>query len=59
VKQRVDALCKAAVGQPALDQNSIHAKAQFISQSEVFTCILYGISRNNLNPAGSIKCRNA
>ncbi len=39
VKQRIDALCKASVGQPALDQHSIHAKAQFISNAEVFTCI--------------------
>ncbi len=40
VKQRIDALCKAAVGQLPSDQRSVHAKAQFISNAEVFICIM-------------------
>ena len=35
VKQRVDACCKAAVGEIITDGTSIHAKAQFISRAEV------------------------
>jgi hypothetical protein len=39
VKQRIAALCKAAVGQLPSDQRSVLAKSQFISNAEVFICI--------------------
>lgn len=35
VKQRIDLIVKAAVGQEITDPNSIHAKAQAIARFEV------------------------